>query len=154
MGVDAVKRNSRRNFLIIKEWNKGEKNQAEIGDMFMVSKETVAGILDRVRKQGDSVRGKGEENPERNSSVIEEWNRGQKNMSEIGDMFGISRCAVSGILSRARGNGLFVMAVDPSGRARRVHASMRKHAGADTYLAALRDRMAYANSFRVRGSAS
>lgn len=144
-----MKRNSRRNFLIIREWNKNGKSKSEVGDMFMVSKETVAGILDRARKHGDRVRGKSEENPERNSSVIKEWNKGQKNMSEIGEMFGISRNAVAGVLNRARSNGLFVISVDKSEAARRLNLSLRRRIGEAAYLAKARKSIAYAQSIRA-----
>lgn len=84
----------------------------------------------------------------RNSDILKEWNRGSRNMAEIGEMFGVSKSAVSGVLWRARQNGLFVMSVNPSQGACRMHESMRRRVGDEAYMAILRQRGTHMNAVR------
>lgn len=50
-----MKRNSRRNAYVIKEWNLGQKNKSEIAGIFGVSRNTITGILKRARDCGMDV---------------------------------------------------------------------------------------------------
>lgn len=51
--------------------------------------------------------------------VVEEWNRGDRTMTQIGNHFGRRRTTIASILARARGLGMDVLSIDAQTRSRR-----------------------------------
>lgn len=79
------------------------------------------------------------------NEVVELWNAGDKSMTQIGQMRGVSRNAIARLLWEARKLGLYVLAVGRTGGG--VHSSadsMRRSLGEPAYM----DRMAQMRASR------